>query len=439
MGVDEAEGFVAGREGAFELVFFEGVEDLFEKGAGREAEFDQIVTGEQGCGAELLFGEFGAETAGEFVAIERAESAEQVEAVEFELVVEVREAEEAFAGGGAHAREVHEAHVVLDEGDGGVDDGGGVFEALEDAGGDPGAGLGVAVEADAIGDGESGGLAGVVEQGGEGERERRGGGQVFEQKEGVGPDVAFGVEFGRLGDALHAGGLGQEDVEQSGSVEEFETAAGAAFSEDAGEFVADPFGGDGGDGGGEAREGVPGGGFDFEAEAGGEADGAEEAEAVFGEALHGVADGAEAAGVEVGEAVDVVDDIAGEGIFEEGVEGEVAAEDVLAGVGFEGDGFGAAAVAVGVVGAEGGDLNFGIAFAEQDDAEVGADFEGAGEEFLEPGRGRAGGEVVVLHWEMEEAITDAAADEEDEFAGVAEGGGEAQGESASGVGAGHHY
>jgi len=40
---------------------------------------------------------------------------------------------------------------------------------------------------------------------------------------------------------------------------------------------------------------------------------------------------------------------------------------------------------------------------------------------------------------MEEAITDAAADEEDEFAGVAEGGGEAQGESASGVGAGHHY
>lgn len=297
----------------------------------------------------------------------------------------------------------------------------------------------MAVEADAIGDGEGGGLAGVVKQGGKGERERRIQGQVFEQQEGVGPDIAFGVELGRLGDAFHASGLGQEDFEQSGGVEEFETAAGAAFGQDAGEFVADPFGGDGGDGGREAREGVPGGGFDFEAEAGGKADGAEQAEAVFGEALSGVADGAEAVGVEVGEAFDVVDDLAVEGIFEEGVDGEVAAEDVLAGVGFEGDGLGAAAVAVGVVGAEGGDLDFGIAIAEQNDAEVGADFEGAGEEFLEPGGGRAGGEVVVIDGEMEEAVADTAADEEDEFARVAKGGGEAQGESAGGIGAGHHY
>lgn len=113
--MDEAEGFFARGEGAFELEFFEGVEDLLEAGAGGEAEFDQIVAGEQRRGAELFFGEFGAETAGVFVAIERAESAKEVEAVEFELVVEVGEAEEAFASGGAHAREVHEAHVVPDE------------------------------------------------------------------------------------------------------------------------------------------------------------------------------------------------------------------------------------------------------------------------------------------------------------------------------------
>lgn len=437
--MDEAEGFFARGEGAFELEFFEGVEDLFEPGAGGEAEFDQVVAGEQWRGAELLYGEFGAETAGVFVAIEGAESAEQVEAVEFELVVEVREAEEAFASGGAHAREVHEAHVVSDERNGGVDDGGRILEALEDAPGDLCAGFGVAVEADAIGDGEGGGLAGVVKQGGEGERERRGGGQVFEQQEGVGPDVAFGVEFGRLGDALHAGGFGEEDVEESGGVEEFETAAGAAFGEDTGEFIPDAFGGDGGDGGGEAREGVPGGGFDFKAKAGGEADSAEQAEAVFGEALDGVADGAEAAGVEVGEAVNVVGDLTGEGVFEEGVDGKVAAEDVLAGIGFEGDAFGAAAVAVGVVGAEGGDLDFHLAFAEHDDAEVGADFEGAGEECFEPGGGCAGGEIVILDGEMEEAVADAAANEENEFARVAKGGGETQGECAGGIGAGHHY
>lgn len=437
--MDEAQGFFARGEGAFELEFFEGVEDLFEAGAGGESEFDQVVAGQQRGGVELLFSELGAEAAGFFVAIERAESAKQVEAVKVELLVEVREAEKAFAGGGAHAREVHEAHVISDERNGGVDDGGRILEALEDAAGDLRAGFGVAVEADAIGDGEGGGLAGVVKQGGERERERRIRGQVFEQQEGVGPDVAFGVEFGRLGDALHAGGFGKEDVEQSGGVEEFETAAGAAFGEDAGEFIADAFGGDGGDGGGEVREGVPGGGFDFEAKAGGEADGAEQAEAVLREALCRVADGAETAGVEVGEAVDVVGDLAGEGVFEEGVDGEVAAEDVLAGVGFEGDGLGAAAIAVGVVGAEGGDLDFGFVFPHEDNAEVGADFERLGEELLKPGGGSAGGEVVVLDGELKEAVADTAPDEVDEFACVAKRGGEAQGERAGGIGAGHHY
>ena len=248
--MDEAEGFFARGEGAFELEFFEGFEDLLEEGAGGVAEFDQVVAGDQWGGAELRFGEFGAEAAGVFVAIEGAESAKQVETVEVQLLVEVGEAEKAFAGGGAHAREVHEAHVVSDKRNGGVDDGGRILEALEDAAGDLRAGFGVAVEADAIGDGEGGGLAGVVKQGGEGERERRFGWEVLKQEESVGPDITLGVEFGRLGDALHARGFRKKDVEQPGGVEEFKAAAGAAFGEDAGEFITDALGRDGGDGGG---------------------------------------------------------------------------------------------------------------------------------------------------------------------------------------------
>jgi hypothetical protein len=49
-------------------------------------------------------------------------------------------------------------------------------------------------------------------------------------------------------------------------------------------------------------------GFDLEAEAGGEADGAQDAQVVLFKALLGLANGANDSGVEVGEAAYVVDD-----------------------------------------------------------------------------------------------------------------------------------
>lgn len=158
-------------------------------------------------------------------------------------------------------------------------------------------------------------------------------------------------------------------------------------------------------------------GLDIEREAGGEADGAEEAEVVFGEAGGGVADGADEFVVEVVAAVDEVEDLVGAGIEEEAVDGEVAAGGVAGGVCFELDGLGMAAVGVRSIGAEGGDFDA----MEEDDAEVGADGFGAGEELGEFGGAGRGGDVEVFGLAAEEEVADAAADEESGVSGGVEG------------------
>ncbi len=101
----------------------------------------------------------------------------------------------------------------------------------------------------------------------------------------------------------------------------------------------------------------------------------------------------------------------GDGVEQHAVDGEVAAEDVFAGVGGEADGVGAAAVAVGSVVAEGGDLGGDACIADEDDAEVRADGEGLWEELLHDVRGGAGGYVEVLGLVAEQEIADASAGE----------------------------
>jgi hypothetical protein len=76
---------------------------------------------------------------------------------------------------------------------------------------------------------------------------------------------------------------------------------------------------------------LPGGGVDLELEDRGETDGAQHPQAILAEAARGVADGAQEAAVEVGASADEVDDLAGDGIVEHAVDGEVAALGILAG------------------------------------------------------------------------------------------------------------
>lgn len=156
--------------------------------------------------------------------------------------------------------------------------------------------------------------------------------------------------------------------------------------------------------------------FDFEFESGGEADGPEQAEVIFGEPGFGVADGANEFAVQVGLAVDVVDDGLGLGVVEEGVDGEVAAGGVFGGIGFEGYCLRVAAVGVGAIAAEGGDFDA----VPEDDAEVGADEFSAYEEFRKFIGTGIGGNVPVFGLAGEEHVADAAAGEEGSVSGGVE-------------------
>lgn len=235
----------------------------------------------------------------------------------------------------------------------------------------------------------------------------------------MGVDVSFGVPLGWLFAADEGERFGEEVVDEGGRDEEFETGAAVRVGEDFGKFVADAFRGDFFQQVGVFLDGSEGHRLDGEAEPGGETDGAEEAECVFLEAVGGGADGAEGFGFDIAKAVDVVDDFAGGGIFEESVDSEVAPVCVFL-WGGEGDGVGATSISVGAVGAEGGDLDVMALVFHDDDAEVSADFIGAGEELEDFCRGGGGGDIVVLGLEVEEFVAHTAAGEVGGMAGFGE-------------------
>ena len=134
--------------------------------------------------------------------------------------------------------------------------------------------------------------------------------ELFEEQEGMDPDVAFGVELGRLRDALHGGHLRQKIRQQAGLIEQLETAARATLGENAHQLIANALGGNAQDGGVIAAKGVKGARFDGESEAGGEADGAQQAQMIFLEARIGIADGADDAAFQVRAAVDEIENLA---------------------------------------------------------------------------------------------------------------------------------
>lgn len=331
---------------------------------------------------ELFGGQAGEFGFAEFVVVQGGLFRFTVQAVELQEVLEEGLAEETDAGALAHAADFRESWLLGDEVCYGFRGLAGVAEAIHGAG-----------------------VAGGVEENGPGEGE---GGvpEVIEHLEGLGPGVGwerfdFGEEVG-------------EEVEFG---EEFDAAAGVGAGEDAGEFVPGSFGGDrldlralGANGGGGLF-------LDGEGETAGESNRAEEAEMVFGEALGRWADGADGFVGEVGLAADEVEDCLRAGVVEETVDGEVAAGCVAGWTGFELDRRGMAAVGIGAVGTEGGDFDAAV----EDDAEVGADGFGAGEELEEFGRLSIGGDVPVLRGAIEEHVADAAADEEGLMAGGVEG------------------
>lgn len=131
-----------------------------------------------------------------------------------EVLVELRQTEEALERGAAHVADVAESHVVLDQGE----DLRGLFvreaQPVEDGSGDLFSSFNVAVEADAvaglcgIGRRKRRGLADIVQQHAPGERHRGSGLQMLEQHQRMHPHIAFGMVLRRLLYAFERGRLG---------------------------------------------------------------------------------------------------------------------------------------------------------------------------------------------------------------------------------------
>lgn len=429
------EGVFAGCEAAFELLGLDFIEDLFEAGTGGEAAGDEIAAGDKGRGDEGFGGEFGGFGVEEVVIFGEAVGGGAIDAVEFHFKIEGGRGHEAFEVGFPHLRDVHELHVTGDHVDGIADYGVRVFEAGEDGFGHFRTDGFVAVEADAaIRVGRfGGGLGDIVEEGGEAKGEGGVRGEHFQHDAGMGEYIALGVPSGWLFAANHGQDFGEEVVDEGGGDEEFEAVAAMGMGEDFRKFIADALGRDFPDEGGVFSDRGEGDGLDLEGEGGGKADGAEEAEGIFLEAVGGCSDGAEGFCFEIGKAVHVIDDFTCFGIFEEAVDGEIAAVSVFSGSG-EGDGGGAAAVFVRAIGAEGCDLDVMFVMFYDDDAEVGTDFVGMGEEGEDFSGGGGGCDIVVFRGDSEELVADAAAGEKGGVAGCGKEAGEVGGGGAGGHG-----
>ena len=201
-------------------------------------------------------------------------------------------------------------------------------------------------------------------------------------------------------------------------MKKIEATGGIGAGENFDEFIADAFGGYDFGVGGESAEGFPGGGFDGKAELDGEADGAEEAEAVFGKAGEGIADGADLLCSEIGLALNVVEEFIFEGIKKHAVNGEVAPLSIFLGGG-EGDGGGTAPVEVGAVDAEGGNFKNVVVEAEADDAEGFAlGIGGFREKGLNFVGGGGGGDIDIGIGALEECIADATSGVNGDVAGL---------------------
>ena len=350
------------------------------------------------------------------VGVEFAVAGLAIEAVKFEVFLELRKADEALEGGLTHLGDVFELHVVGDEGFDLVGVVVGKTETAAELVGHADPDVHVAVETDTVsgfrGGAERGGLAEVMEKDAPGECGRNSRRQALQHEKGVDPDVTFGMELRRLRDTFHGGDFRENFGEDVEFVEEFEGAARGAFSEKLGEFFAETLGGDDMNFFGVLADGGKGCRFDGVTEARGEADSAEHAELIFGEPARGLADSADDFGGEIGAATDKIEDFAGVVAHEKTVDREIAALHVFFGrVGID-DLVGMAAVGVANVGAEGGHFDFEGILADEYDAELCADIEAAGEELQHFLRRCIRCHVIIRRFAIQKDIAHATADEE---------------------------
>ncbi len=95
---DQIQPFLRGADAAFELGVFGEGEHFFEARAGRVAGGDEIAAGDEERGADFFLRQLFPSPFGEFVEREIAMAGERVDAMQREVLVELRQAEETLQG-----------------------------------------------------------------------------------------------------------------------------------------------------------------------------------------------------------------------------------------------------------------------------------------------------------------------------------------------------
>ncbi len=294
----------------------------------------------------------------EFIEAQVAMAALAIEAMQFQMLLKARQAEEALQRGVFHALDVAKAHVVGDEREHLISIFIGEAKAAADFSGHFCADLSMAVKADAVWrNAKCGRLAYVMQQSAQRQSLGTAGGQAFQQHERVDPDIAFRMILRRLRHALHLLDFRQYLFQQTGLVQQFKGAASMAFSKHFQDLVAHTLTADLMDLRSKLTDGSKSLLVDGVAKAGGKAHGPKHAQLVLRESLMGLADRADDALLQVFAPAHVVEHFAGVGIEQKAVDGEVAALHVHAGVFGELDFIRMAAVRISAVTAEGRDFN----------------------------------------------------------------------------------
>src|SRR5436305_73720 len=175
----------------------------------------------------------------EVIEAEIAVAALAIQAMQFQMLLKARQAEEALERGVFHTHDVAKAHVVGDEREHLISVVIGEAEAAADFGGHFCANLSMAVKADAVRrNAKCRRLADVMQQRAKSQSFGTAGRQTFQQHERVDPDIAFRMILRRLGDTLHLFDFRQHLLQQFGLVQQLKGTTRMAFRKHFQDFIA---------------------------------------------------------------------------------------------------------------------------------------------------------------------------------------------------------
>src|SRR6185437_5486369 len=252
-------------------------------------------------------------------------------------------------------------------------------------------------------------LANIVQQHSPSQRLRRAFFQPFEQQQSVHPNVPFGMKLRRLSHALHRRDFGQYLRQQTGAVQQFETAARASFREHFVQLVANALAAHLMNVRGQLANGQQRVRLNLVSQPRGEADCAHHAQLVFAKAQMWLANGANQFSLEIGAPPNKVQHLAARRIIEQAIDREIAALHVLFGRIGEAHRIRMPSIAVADIATVGGDLNvYGLALGCSDHNQYNAKLRSDSQSFREASHhlfgNRAGCDIEILWRNVEQQV-----------------------------------